>query len=195
MFNNTTFYIMNVIKYHKIMELPETHPVVVFSSEWQKLLAKAQGEQWPSRLAFRPFNQPRVLEWLMLVEAVQQNGLTRFYARVAGTGLESLFGMRLTGLEYAQWLTADDRKVRYAEINRMEEEASPLFSLVSSAHAIPHNRHFYRGLFPLGDGNRLTHFILVMAPKGQKIFMGAKEPPVQSTKRSWPHPVDLSASG
>ena len=155
---------MASLEYRLLADIPPRHPVAVFAEEWYRLRDLFPEAKWPQREAFRPFNHPRILEWLMLVQVSHDGSDRKNTVKVMGTRIEQALGVFSTGQEYGEWMDPANKKQRLEEIAKLEELAEPQFSFAMNPNPEKTFQRLYRGSFPLGTADTMTHFVLVFAP-------------------------------
>ena len=109
-------------------DIPETHPVAVFSQFWSSV---ATGSGLVSWSVFDPTEHRDVLPWLLLLKrpAEADAAVARsWHYAVCGTCCTELFGRGFQGKVFGDGLPASAVAERLAEISKLVTGSGPLYS-------------------------------------------------------------------
>lgn len=142
-------------------EVPPLHPVSSFSAFWHD---RKNGDAVPLRSDIEPTRIPAILPWLMILEVVEIEGVTRFRYRLTGTGCREIFGIDYTGKLLGEALTPEGAEIRRREFLHAIDSQRPIYSWSELPIAERNFLKVYRGVFPVScGGERVDQIFLVIA--------------------------------
>lgn len=153
-----------------LQDIPEAHPVAVFSGFWSSLAGKGALVPWS---AFDPSEHKELLPWLLLLKrsAGSDPAVSRSWRyAVCGTGCTQLFGRSSQGKVFGEGLPPSAVAERQAEIDQLVAGSGPLYSHTN----VPiEGRDFVqviRGAFPFTANGPVTDCVLfVIAREDERL--------------------------
>jgi hypothetical protein len=147
----------------EIDNIPEQHPVSVFSRKWAKFPKKNGAALWHS---FSPATCADVLPWASVIERTVVEGKTTHIIRLQGTEIEKMAGLNTQGAALEDVLAEAALEERLRELNHII--TSPGYFL--SKTVIPfEGRDFievYRGAFAFTkDEVNVDRIVMIIGPE------------------------------
>lgn len=141
-------------------EVPLLHPVSCFSAFWH---GRKIGDAVPLRSDIEPTKIPAILPWLMILEVIEIEGVTRFRYRLTGTGCREIFGIDFTGKLLGEALTPEGAEIRRREFLSVIDSRQPIYSWSELPIAERDFMKVYRGAFPVScDGERVDQIFVII---------------------------------
>ncbi len=152
-----------VIDAIEIDNIPEQHPVSVFSRKWAEFPKKNGAALWHS---FSPTTCAPVLPWASVIERTVVEGKTAHIMRLQGTEIEKMAGLNAQGAALEDVLAKAALEERLRELNHII--MSPGYLL--SKTVIPfEGRDFievYRGIFAFTkDEVSVDRIVMIVGPE------------------------------
>lgn len=145
-------------------EIPEDHPVRVFSRCWFKETNGGKPFLWS---AFNPMKSPTILPWILVIDCLSND---EYRYRLCGTGCEQLLGVNVTGKKFGTYVDPEWARSQLPTFEAIISGQGPIFS--NGVVPVVDREHIkvFRGLFAFSStGETTDRMVAVLAPDSAQI--------------------------
>ena len=145
-------------------EIPEDHPVRVFSRCWFKETSGGKLFSWS---VFNPMKFPTILPWVLVIDCLPNE---EYRYRLCGTGCEQLLNVNLTGEKFGAHVDPGWAKSQLPTFTAIKTGQGPIFSGGFAPVVDRDHIRVFRGLFAFSsNGEAIDRMIAVLAPDTARI--------------------------
>ena len=146
----------------QLEDIGRYHPVSVLASRWPDL---SGGESIAPWSAFRPFDFPKLLPWMMVLKQEEQGDPAFLRYTICGDGCQQTFGFSYRGKIFGEDLPDDAIRERLVEFSHVRSGKGPVYSSATLPIEERSSIRVFRGTFGFSnEAGQVDRIMVILAP-------------------------------
>lgn len=146
-----------------LLDIPKRHPVHAFDLVWQSIVDLGDPPQWRS---YGPEMSVSSLPWMMVLKRVEEN---RWKYVICGERAKEMLGFNYQGKFFGEHLPPQAVRERQQEFDSIERDGKPRIAEIRLPDPGREFIAVYRAVYPFHSGERISRFVVVLAPKEVRV--------------------------